>query len=137
MSSMNIFDISGRAMAAQNIRLNTIASNLANVNALAGSREEVYKPMLPVFETITPMGQPLSGISTVDVVDIVRSTAEPEKRYAPGHPLADAEGFVFAPAIDRDQEMIDMIETSRQYQNNIEVLTTAKSLLLKTISVGK
>ena len=83
------------------------------------------------------MGQPLSGISTVDVVDIVRSTAEPEKRYAPGHPLADAEGFVFAPAIDRDQEMIDMIETSRQYQNNIEVLTTAKSLLLKTISVGK
>jgi flagellar basal-body rod protein FlgC len=83
------------------------------------------------------MGQPLSGISTVDVVDIVRSKAEPEKRYAPGHPLADAEGFVFAPAIDRDQEMIDMIETSRQYQNNIEVLTTAKSLLLKTISVGK
>lgn len=137
MSSMNIFDISGRAMAAQNIRLNTIASNLANVNALAGSSEEVYKPMLPVFETITPMGQPLSGISTVDVVDIVRSKAEPEKRYAPGHPLADAEGFVFAPAIDRDQEMIDMIETSRQYQNNIEVLTTAKSLLLKTISVGK
>ena len=137
MGSMNIFDISGRAMAAQNIRLNTIASNLANVNALAGSREAVYKPMLPVFETITPMGQPLSGISTVDVVDIVRSTAEPEKRYSPGHPLADAEGFVFSPAIDRDQEMIDMIETSRQYQNNIEVLTTAKSLLLKTISVGK
>jgi flagellar basal-body rod protein FlgC len=134
---MNIFDISGRAMAAQNIRLNTIASNLANVNALAGSREEVYKPMLPVFETKTPMGQPLAGISTVDVVDIVRSTAEPEKRYSPGHPQANAEGFVFAPAIDRDQEMIDMIETSRQYQNNIEVLTTAKSLLLKTISVGK
>ena len=137
MSSMNIFDISGRAMAAQNIRLNTIASNLANVNALSGSEEEVYKPMLPIFETQTPIGQPLAGVSTVDVVDIVRSTAEPEKRYSPGHPLANKDGFVFAPAIYRDQEMIDMIETSRHYQNNIEVLTTAKSLLLKTISVGK
>ena len=137
MGSMNIFDISGRAMAAQQVRLNTIASNLANANSISSTAEGAYKPMRPVFETKFPINQPLSGVATVDVVDVAQSKAPPEKRYNPGHPLADKDGFVFMPAVDRDEEMIDMIETSRQYQNNIEVLTTAKSLMLKTISVGK
>ena len=137
MGTMNIFDISGRAMAAQQVRLNTIASNLANANSISGTAAGAYKPMRPVFETTYPTNQPLSGIATVDAVDVAQSKSPPEKRYNPGHPLADKDGFVFMPAVDHDEEMIDMIETSRQYQNNIEVLTTAKSLLLKTISVGK
>jgi len=136
-NKLTIFDVAGRSMAAQQVRLNTVASNLANAASVSGSPDTVYRPIKPVFETQYHDVMEKTGIATVDVTDISQSTAPPEKRYAPNHPLADKDGYIFAPAIDQNAEMIDMLETSRQYQNNIEVLSTAKTLLIKTLNVGK
>jgi flagellar basal-body rod protein FlgC len=137
MKALTIFDVAGRAMAAQQVRLNTVASNLANVMSVSGSPDTVYKPIKPVFETQYDSAMANSGIATVDTVSISASQAPPEKRFEPNHPMADKDGYIYAPPIDQNAEMVDMIETSRQYQNNIEVLSTAKTLMLKTISVGK
>ncbi len=136
-NKLTIFDVAGRSMAAQQVRLNTVASNLANAASVSGSPDTVYRPIKPIFETQYHDVMEKTGIATVDVTDISQSTAPPEKRYAPNHPLADKDGYIFAPAIDQNAEMIDMLETSRQYQNNIEVLSTAKTLLIKTLNVGK
>lgn len=137
MKPLTIFDIAGRGMAAQKTRLNTVASNIANAGSVAGSKDDAYRALRPVFETIYPTFQKDAGVSTVDTVDIQRSSIEPERRHMPGHPLADADGFVYATNVDINEEMVDMMEASRQYQNNIEVIATAKSLILKTLSVGK
>lgn len=137
MKPLTIFDIAGRGMAAQKIRLNTVASNIANAGSVAGSKDDAYRALRPVFETIYPTFQKDTGVSTVDTVDIQRSSIEPERRHMPGHPLADADGFVYATNVDVNEEMVDMMEASRQYQNNIEVIATAKNLILKTLSVGK
>jgi len=137
MKALTIFDVAGRAMAAQQVRLNTVASNLANVMSVSDSPDTVYKPIKPVFETQYDSAMANSGIATVDTVSISASQAPPEKRFEPNHPMADKDGYIYAPPIDQNAEMVDMIETSRQYQNNIEVLSTAKTLMLKTISVGK
>lgn len=137
MSPLTVFDIAGRGMAAQKTRLNTVASNIANAGSLAGNKNDAYRALRPVFETIYPNFQKDAGVSTVDTVDIQRSSIEPERRHMPGHPLADADGFVYASNVDINEEMVDMMEASRQYQNNIEVIATAKSLILKTLSVGK
>ena len=136
-NKLTIFDVAGRSMAAQQVRLNTVASNLANAASVSGSPDTVYRPIKPVFETQYHDVMEKTGIATVDVTDIYQSTATPEKRYQPNHPLADKEGYVYAPPIDQNAEMVDMLETSRQYQNNIEVLSTAKTLLIKTLNVGK
>ena len=133
MPPLSIFDISGRAMSAQLVRLNTIASNLANAGSVAGTAEGVYQPRKPVFATM------VDGASraTVDVERIVSGTAPPERRHEPSHPLANADGNVFIAPVDINQELVEMIETQRQYQNNIEVLTTAKGLMLETLRLGR
>jgi flagellar basal-body rod protein FlgC len=137
MKALTIFDVAGRAMAAQQVRLNTVASNLANAGTVAGKPEEAYRAMRPVFETVYAKTNSGRGVATVDTVDITRSDIAPEKRYQPHHPLADDNGYVFAASVDTNEELVDMLEASRQYQNNIEVLSTAKALMLKTISIGK
>jgi flagellar basal-body rod protein FlgC len=136
-NKLTIFDVAGRSMAAQQVRLNTVASNLANAASVTGSPDTVYRPIKPVFETQYHDVMEKTGIATVDVTNISQSTAPPDKRYQPGHPLADKDGYIYAPPVDQNAEMVDMLETSRQYQNNIEVLSTAKTLLLKTLNVGK
>ena len=137
MKPLSIFDISGRAMSAQQVRLNSIASNLANVNTISKTPENAYRAIRPVFEAEYPAFQEGSGIATVSAVDVQRSQVQPEKRYAPSHPLADDEGYIYASNVDSHEELVDMLEASRQYQNNIEVLATAKSRMLKTLNVGK
>lgn len=137
MKALTIFDISSRAMAAQQVRLNAVASNLANAQTLTSTADKAYQAMRPVFETEFSVQQARNGVATVAAVDIQRSQVQPEKRYAPGHPLADPEGYIYASNVDVNEELVDMMEASRQYQNNIEVLATAKSLILKTLSVGK
>ena len=137
MKNLSIFDISGRAMSAQQVRLNTVASNLANANTVASTPETAYRAMRPVFEAEYQAFQEGNGIATVSAVDVQRSQVAPEKRYAPSHPLADQEGYIYATNVDTHEELVDMMEAARQYQNNIEVLATAKSLMLKTLSVGK
>jgi flagellar basal-body rod protein FlgC len=137
MSGLSIFDISGRAMAAQQVRLNTVASNLANAQTISGSADTAYHALRPVFETNYPGNQADSGLASVDAVEVQQSKAEVEKRYSPSNPLADKDGYVYGTNVDTNEELVDMLEASRQYQNNIEVLSTAKSLMLKTLSIGK
>ena len=137
MKALTIFDISSRALSAQQVRLNAVASNLANAQTLTSSADKAYQAMRPVFETEFSVQQARNGVASVAAVDIQRSQEQPEKRYAPGHPLADPDGYIYASNVDVNEELVEMMEASRQYQNNIEVLATAKSLILKTLSVGK
>lgn len=130
---LSIFDISGRAMSAQLVRLNTTASNLANAGSVAGSAEEAYRAMKPVFKTI--MGD--NGTATVSVERIDTSSASPSRKFDPDHPLADDEGNVWEASVDSAQEMVEMMETSRHYQNNVQVLQTAKGLISETLRLGQ
>ena len=137
MKIKNIFDIAGRAMAAQMVRLNTISSNLANAGATTGDPETVYKPLKPEFKTQYSENVKKNGISTVNVSKVVELQKEPFKIYEPNHPLADEDGYIYKAPINVEEEMVDMMDASRQYQNNIEVVTTLKALTLKTINLGK
>ena len=133
----NVFDISGRAMAAQLVRLNTIASNLANAGNLASTQEEAYRSLKPVFETKYSDEVRKNGIATAQAVDIVESNRLPEKLYMPDHPSAGRDGFVYSAAVNIEEEYVEMMEASRQYQNNVEVITTLRTLMMRTISMGK
>ena len=137
MKIKNIFDIAGRAMAAQMVRLNTISSNLANAGATSGDPETVYKPLKPEFKTQYSESVKKNGISTVNVSKVVELQKEPFKIFDPNHPLADGDGYIYKAPVNVEEEMVDMMDASRQYQNNIEVVTTLKALTLKTINIGK
>jgi len=135
MSGLSIFDIAGRAMSAQLVRLNSSASNLANAGAVASSADAAFRPLKPVFQTIYDGAD--SGRATVGVASVVRADVQPGRRYEPGHPLADADGFIHLAAVDPQMELVELVETARQYRNNIEVLETAKSLTLETLRLGR
>lgn len=130
---MNIFDISGRAMSAQLSRLNTTASNLANARTTYASEAEAYRAIKPVFKTI----EESPGVATVQVEKVVQSDIKPVRRHDPTNPLADGDGYVWDAGVDETAELIDMLETARQYQNNVQVMQTAKSLILETVRMGK
>jgi flagellar basal-body rod protein FlgC len=133
----NIFDISGRAMASQLVRLNTVASNLANAGTISGSKEEAYRSLKPVFATQFSNAIERNGVSTVDVVGVEAITRDPERVFMPNHPSADGDGYVYRAAVDENEEMIEMVEASRQYQNNVEVISTLRGLMMRTINMGK
>lgn len=138
--SFKIFDIAGSGMAAQSVRLNTVASNLANADSVSGSAETAYRARHPVFEAVRAglaTGQSGGGDAAVRVLDIVEDGRAPQMRYEPGNPLANAEGYVFAPNVNVVEEMVNMISASRAYQNNVEVMNTSKELLLATLRLGQ
>jgi len=134
-SSFKIFDIAGSALAAQSLRLNTVASNLANADAVASDPNSVFKAHIPMFKAAPE----LAGAQTpgVRVTGVQESQAPAEKRYEPGHPLADAEGYVYAPNVNVVEQMVDMISASRSYQGSVEVMNTAKDLAMRTLSLGQ
>ena len=133
----NIFDIAGRSMAAQMIRLNTVASNLANAGAVTGDKDNAYRAIKPVFATKYADELKRTGVATVDAVEIKQVLREPERVYMPQHPESDEDGYVFRAAVDENEEMVEMLEASRQYQNNVEVVSTLRSLMMRTITMGK
>jgi flagellar basal-body rod protein FlgC len=132
-NSLSIFDISGRAMAAQLVRMNTTASNMANAGTVSGSEATAYRAMKPLFRTV--MGE--NGTATVTIDRIATSGAAPTKRHDPNNPLADKNGDVWEAAVDSAAELVEMIETARQYQNNVQVLQTAKGLISETLRLGQ
>ena len=138
MSSFKIFDIAGSGLSAQSVRLNTVASNLANADSLSGDPNTVYKAKHPVFQAVMGQGAGLNAASsaTVNVTGISQSQAPAEMRYDPGNPLADAQGNVWAPNVNVVEEMADMISAARSYQNNVEVLNTTRDMLLNTLKLG-
>jgi len=131
---LSIFQVAGRAMSAQLTRMNTTASNLANAGNTAGTAEGAYKSLKPVFRTSFDAA---SGMSTVDVEKVVVTGEAPTKRYDPSNPLADKDGNIFEAAVDETRELVDMMETARTYQNNVEVMQTAKSLIVDTLKLGR
>lgn len=137
MSVFKIFDVAGSGMSAQMLRLNTVSSNLANSETMAGRPEDVYKARHPVFETMLNEFSNDSGTAGVKVSEIVETQTEAIPHYMPSHPMANKDGYVFSPGINAIEEMADMISASRSYQNNVEVLTTAKQLLIRTLSLGR
>ena len=133
-SSFRIFDIAGSAMSAQSVRLSTVASNLANADAVGSDPNSVFKAHLPMFKSAPEIaGQQTPGVR---VTGVVENQAAPEKRFEPGNPMADGEGYVYAPNVNVVEQMVDMISASRSYQNSVEVMNTAKELALKTLSLG-
>ena len=137
MDIKSIYDIAGRAMAAQLVRLNTVASNLANAGSTTGDPSTTYKPLKPVFKTQYSDLVKKNGIATVDAVEVKAIEREPIKSYMPSHPSADKSGYIYKAPVNVDEEMVDMMEASRQYQNNVEVVTTMRALTMKTLNIGR
>jgi flagellar basal-body rod protein FlgC len=137
MPSFSIFDIAGSGMSAQSVRLNATASNLANADSVSATAEGTYRAKHPVFQAVEPGAPgPADGVA-VRVAGVVESRDAPDRRYQPGHPLADAEGYVYAPRVNVVDEMVNMISASRSYQNDVEVMKTARDLLLATLRIGQ
>lgn len=131
----NVFDVGARALSAQMVRMNTVASNLANAGSVAGSPEDAYKAMRPIFETEFSRAE--EGLSTANVADVVMLDREPQKIFRPDHPDADPEGFVYAAAVNTEEEMVEMVEASRQYQNTLETMSTLRALMARTMQMGQ
>jgi flagellar basal-body rod protein FlgC len=130
VSGMTLFGLAQRAMSSQLVRMNAAASNLANAGSVTGTEAEAYRPIRPVF---AEQYDAATGLSSVEVSQVVRSTAAPVKQYNPNHPLADSEGNVWTAPVDESAEMVEMLDASRQYQNLVEALSTAKQLMLETL----
>ncbi len=134
MSMFSIFNVSASAVSAQTQRLNVVASNLANVDAVAGPDGKAYKARQVVFQT-QAMGA--DGAAGVRVSAIQESETPGRKVHDPSNPMADAAGYVTHSNVNAVEEMVNMISASRSYQNNVEVMNTAKTLLLKTLQMGQ
>ena len=136
MGLLNIFDIAGSSMSAQSVRLNATASNLANANSAAGRPEDAYRARQPVFQTVLDGQNGDPATAAVRIAGVTESQAPPARVYQPGHPQADADGYVYMSNVNVVDEMVNMISASRSYQNSIEVLNTSKELFLRTLSLG-
>lgn len=138
MSLYSIFNIAGSGLAAQSVRLNTIASNLANADDVASSEKAAYRARQPVFASMLMQSQGGDSAVGVRVADVQESHAPIRREYAPGNPLADKEGYVYTTNVNTIEQMANMISASRSYQNNVNVLTTTQQLLLNTVQqLGK
>jgi flagellar basal-body rod protein FlgC len=137
MSSFKIFDIAASGMSAQSVRLNATASNLANADSVGSDPDKVYRARHPVFEAVRAgLGNKSQSGAAVRVTSIVENNAAPTARYEPGNPLANAQGYVYAPNVNVVEEMVDMISASRAYQNDVEVMNTSKEMMLATLRLG-
>jgi flagellar basal-body rod protein FlgC len=141
MSLFSVFNISGSALNAQTIRLNTTASNLANAESVDGDPAKVYRARHPVFQTLMDTSDSDGGdsdgaVAGVRVLGIVESTTPAPKRYEPNNPLANKDGYVYMSNVNSIEEMTNMISANRSFTTNIDAMNTARDLLLKTISMG-
>ena len=138
MALSDVFNIAGSSMSAQSVRLNTVASNLANADVVSANKADVYQSRQPVFSAV------MNGLNgndqaavPVSVSAIVESKAPAREEYQPHHPMANEEGYVYKSNVNTIEEMANMMAASRSYQNNVEVFNTSKQLLLKTLSMGR
>lgn len=134
MSLFNIFTIAGSAMSAQGQRLNTVASNIANVDSTTSANGEPYRSKQVVFQETPIAGSVSSGVK---VTQVVEDASPPKKVYDPKHPQADAAGYVSMPNVNVAEEMVNMISATRAYQTNVETMNAAKAMLLKTLTIGQ
>jgi flagellar basal-body rod protein FlgC len=137
MSMFKIFDTAATGMSAQSLRLNLVASNMANADAVSSSIEQTYRARHPVFQALLDQANPESAASGVKMVGVVESQSPLVQEYAPDHPLANEEGYIFRPNVNMVEEMANMMSASRSYQSNVEVANAAKQLLIATIQMGQ
>lgn len=146
MSLNDVFNISGSGMSAQSLRLNTVASNIANAETVSSSTGETYRARHPVFATTfneqQGLGQSLFSSrdqagNGVEVLGVVESDAELQSRYEPDHPMANEEGYVFFPNVNVVEEMANMMAASRAYQTNVEIMNAAKTMLQRVLTLGQ
>jgi flagellar basal-body rod protein FlgC len=138
MSLFSVFDISGSALKAQTVRLNTTASNMANAETVSSSDATTYRAKQPVFKTLL-QEEGIDGAvgAGVQVEKIVESQAPLRTEYNPNHPMANNDGYIFKPNVNVVEEMANMTSASRSYEMNVEVMNTSKQLLLRTILMGQ
>ena len=134
MSLFNVFKISGSAMSAQSMRLNTVASNLANADSVVSSDGKPYQSKQVVFKAVQDAA---NKSSTVEVDRVIEDTKPGKMVYYPKHPMANADGYITMPNVNVTEEMVNMISASRAYQNNVETMNAAKTMLLKTLNIGQ
>ncbi|HQT43530.1 MAG: flagellar basal body rod protein FlgC [Halothiobacillus sp.] len=133
MSLFSIFNVSSSAMAAQTLRLNATASNMANADSVATKPEDAYKAREPVFQQVLEQ----NGGVGVQVSGITQSNAPNPALYQPGNPLANKDGYVYSSNVNPVEEMVNMLSASRSYQTNVQVMDTAKNLALRTLQLGQ
>ncbi len=134
MSLFNVFSIAGSAMTAQSARLNTTSSNLANADSVVTSTGQPYRAKQVVFQAKQMGGPEAQGVR---VTQVVESATPPRMVYDPKSPLANKDGYVSMPNVNVVEEMVNMISASRSYQNNVEMMNTAKNLMQKTLQIGQ
>lgn len=137
MALMDNFTIIGSAMRAQTIRMNTTASNLANVDSYGASEQTTYRARQPVFAALLDSAFSENPGVGVTVSKIVEKPGDLEKKHEPGHPLADAQGYVFVPNVNIIEEMTNMISASRSYQTDVEVLNSTKQMISALLRLGE
>ena len=137
MGIFRIFDVAGSGMSAQSIRLNTVASNMANADTVSGTMEGAYRARQPVFAAVMAETGRNPETVPVQVTDVVESQAEVSKVYMPQNPKADEQGYVYQSNVNVVEEMANMISASRSYQTNAEIANTSKQLLIRTLSLGQ
>ena len=142
MSLFNVFDVAATGMSAQSVRLNTTASNIANADSVSSSADKTYRARYPVFAAELKRA---TGSMTADedsavgvkVLGIVESDAPLQREFAPNHPMADSQGYIYKPNVNVVEEMANMMSASRSYQTNVQVTEAAKSLLRYTLQLGQ
>lgn len=146
MSLNQIFNIAGSGMNAQSVRLNTVASNMANAETVSSSIDQTYRARQAVFATVYNQQQSLGGSlfapadeagRGVEVLGVVESDAELQARYEPDHPMANDEGYVYYPNVNVVEEMANMMAASRAFQTNVEIMNTAKSMMQRVLTLGQ
>lgn len=139
MSLFSVMNIAGSALAAQTVRLNVTASNMANADSAASSLNSTYRARHPVFMPQLTDALDFDDAQTVgvEVAGIVESDAALRREYQPGHPLADADGYIFLPNVNVVEEMANMISASRSYQTNVEIMEASKQMLARTLALGQ
>ena len=147
MSLMNIFDVAGSGMSAQTVRLNTISSNIANAESVSSNTDETYRAREPIFKAqlqAAMSNQPFDFSARqmdvgggVSVQGVVESDAPLQMRYEPDHPMADDNGYVAYPNVNVVEEMVNMISAQRAFQTNVDVMTSAKTMMQQVLSLGR
>ena len=138
MSLFRIMDVAGTGLAAQTVRLNLVASNLANAETVSSSVARTYRARHPVFAAVLgdELAEPAASAG-VQVLEVVESARPLQAEYRPEHPLADSEGYIYRPNVNVVEELANMISASRSYETNLEVISTSKQLLQRTLSLGQ
>ena len=140
MSINNIFGIAGSALNAQMVRMNSTASNLANASTVASSAEEAFKAKRPVFQALLSEQQRNQGsqnVGGVKVAEVIEDQTAGGKIYDPSNPKADENGLIYLSNVNEVSEMVDMMASARSYQNNVEVINTARELMMRTLDLTK